>query len=91
MRIGVCVKNVPDAGSIRRIDPVSGRLDRSGDGVLNAFDANAIEEGLRLQEAAGDGEVVLVSLGPDRALSPPATPSGWCRWWACAGCDRALP
>ena len=34
----------------------------------NAFDANAIEEALRVKEASGDGEVVLVSLGPERAL-----------------------
>jgi electron transfer flavoprotein beta subunit len=68
MRIAVCVKSVPDASSARRIDPSTKRLDRSGDAVLNPFDANAIEEGLRLQEAAGEGEVVLVSLGPENAL-----------------------
>ena len=68
MRIAVCVKSVPDAGLSRRIDPASRRLDRSGDGVLNSFDANAIEEGLRLRDARGEGEVVLVSLGPAKAL-----------------------
>ena len=68
MRIAVCVKSVPDAGSARRIDAGSLRLDRSGDAVLNSFDANAIEEGLRLREAAGEGEVVLVSVGPEKAL-----------------------
>jgi electron transfer flavoprotein beta subunit len=68
VRIAVCVKSVPDAGSARRIDAGSLRLDRSGDAVLNTFDANAIEEGLRLREAAGEGEVVLVSVGPEKAL-----------------------
>ena len=57
MKIAVCVKHVPEAAS-RRIDPSTKRLDRSGEGALNAFDANALEEALRLKEASGDAEVV---------------------------------
>jgi electron transfer flavoprotein beta subunit len=68
MKIAVCVKQVPEAGVRKRIDPQTKRLDRSGEGGLNAFDANAIEEALRIKEAAGDGEVVLVSMGPARAV-----------------------
>jgi electron transfer flavoprotein beta subunit len=68
MKIAVCVKEVPDPGPNRRIDPDTKRIDRSGDRSLNQFDLNAIEEALRLKEAAGDGEVVLVSLGGSRAL-----------------------
>jgi electron transfer flavoprotein beta subunit len=68
MKIAVCVKEVPDSGPLRRIDPDTKRIDRSGDRSLNAFDLNAIEEALRLNEAGGGGEVVLVCLGPDRAL-----------------------
>ena len=67
MKIAVCVKHVPDATAVRRIDPGSKRLDRSGEGALNAFDANAVEEALRLKEANGDGEVVIVSMGPAKA------------------------
>ena len=70
MKIAVCVKEVPEAGSPRRIDPQSKRLDRSGEGALNAFDVNAVEEALRLREAAGESEVVVLSLGPERALEP---------------------
>ena len=66
MKIAVCVKHVPEG--TKRIDPSTRRLDRSGEGSLNSFDANAIEEALRLKEAGGDGEVVLVSLGPEKAL-----------------------
>ena len=57
------------AGRVRhkRIDPATKRLDRSGEGALNAFDANAVEEALRLKEAGGEGEVVLVSIGPANA------------------------
>ena len=67
MKIAVCVKQVPEAQA-KRLDPATKRLDRSGEGALNAFDANAIEEALRVKDASGDGEVVLVSLGPEQAL-----------------------
>jgi electron transfer flavoprotein beta subunit len=65
MKIAVCVKHVPEG--TKRIDPATKRLDRSGEGALNSFDANAVEEALRLRDATGDGEVVLVSLGPTKA------------------------
>ena len=65
MKIAVCVKQVPEGNS--RIDPETLRLDRSGEGALNPFDANAVEEALRLKDAAGAGEVVLVSMGPAKA------------------------
>ena len=68
MKIAVCVKEVPDSGPLRRIDPATKRIDRSGDRSLNTYDLNAIEEALRLNEAGVGGEVVLVSLGPERAL-----------------------
>ncbi len=68
MKIAVCVKEVPDAAVHKRIDPTTKRLDRSGEGALNHFDAQAVEEALKVKEAQGDGEVVLVSLGPESAL-----------------------
>jgi electron transfer flavoprotein beta subunit len=43
-------------------------MDRSGDRSLNVYDLHAVEQGIRLKEAAGDGEVVLVSMGPGKAL-----------------------
>jgi len=67
MKIAVCVKQVPEAQA-KRIDPGTKRLDRSGEAALNAFDANAIEEALRVKDSSGDGEVVLVSLGPTGAV-----------------------
>jgi electron transfer flavoprotein beta subunit len=66
MKIAVCVKVVPDATVHKRIDPATKRLDRSGEAALNPTDLNAVEEALRLKEAQG-GEVVLVSLGPEKA------------------------
>jgi electron transfer flavoprotein beta subunit len=65
MRIAVCVKHVPEGPS--KIDPQTLRLDRSGEGALNHFDANAVEEALRLK-GDSDTEVVAVSLGPQQAL-----------------------
>jgi electron transfer flavoprotein beta subunit len=66
MKIAVCVKQVPDTPN-KRIDPQTKRLDRSGEGELNPFDANAVEEALRLKDTGGAGEVVVVSLGPAKA------------------------
>jgi electron transfer flavoprotein beta subunit len=66
MKIAVCVKQIPEGN--RRIDPETKRLDRSGEGALNPFDAHAVEEALRLKDATGEGEVVLVSMGPPKAL-----------------------
>ena len=67
MKIAVCVKQVPE-GASRRIDPQTKRLDRSGEGALNAFDAHAIEEALRIRDGGAGGEVTLVSLGPTTAV-----------------------
>ena len=64
MKIAVCVKHVPEGHA--RIDPGSKRLDRSGEGALNHFDANAVEEALRLK-GDGEGEVVVLSMGPEKA------------------------
>jgi electron transfer flavoprotein beta subunit len=83
VKIAVCVKEVPDAAVHKRIDPQTKRLDRSGEGALNHFDTQAVEEALRIKEADGDGEVVLVSLGPPRALEA-------LRKALAMGADRAL-
>jgi electron transfer flavoprotein beta subunit len=64
MKIAVCVKHVPEGHG--KIDPSSKRLDRAGEGALNHFDANAVEEALRIK-GDSDTEVVVVSLGPAKA------------------------
>ena len=83
MKIAVCVKEVPEAGAARRIDPETRRLDRSGQGTLNAFDSNAVEAALRVKESEGDCEVVIVSLGPEGAMDS-------LRKALAMGADRAL-
>jgi electron transfer flavoprotein beta subunit len=63
MKIVVCVKAVPDASAGRRLDPSTKRLDRSGELTLSDFDSYAVEEALQI-----GGEVVVLSMGPERAL-----------------------
>src|SRR5437763_15942900 len=66
MKIAVCVKHVPEGA--KRLDPGTKRLDRSGEGALNPFDAHAVEEALKIRDASGEGEVVVLSMGPQKAV-----------------------
>jgi electron transfer flavoprotein beta subunit len=70
MKIAVCVKAVPDAAAGRRIDPSTKRIDRSVELAISDFDTYAVEEALKLKESTGDGEVVVISMGPERAMDP---------------------
>lgn len=66
MKIGVCIKQVPDTEARLRVGK-DGRWIAEDDlpFVINESDEYALEEGLRIAEATG-GEVVAVSLGPER-------------------------
>ncbi len=68
MRIVVLVKPVPDpASGGERLGP-DFRLDRAATpAVVNANDEYALEAALKLVEAAGDGEVTLLSMAPASA------------------------
>ena len=67
MDIVVLVKQVPDSGSERNLDPADNTVARgSADNVVNEIDEYAIEEALQLKEAHG-GEVTLLTVGPDSA------------------------
>jgi electron transfer flavoprotein beta subunit len=68
MKIAVCVKAVPDAASGRRLDPATKRLERGGELTLSDYDTHPVEEALKLKDADGDGEVVVVSMGPEKAM-----------------------
>ncbi|HLJ98591.1 MAG TPA: electron transfer flavoprotein subunit beta/FixA family protein [Streptosporangiaceae bacterium] len=74
MKIVVCVKQVPDTASDRKLKPAAssgggGTLDRAAvDGEVNELDTYAIEEGLRIAESQGEGSTVTVlTMGPDKA------------------------
>jgi electron transfer flavoprotein beta subunit len=67
MNIVVCLKQVPDTYSERKLRPADSTLDRdAADGVMNELDEYAVEEGLRLAEAHG-GEVTILTMGPEKA------------------------
>ena len=69
MKIAVCVKQVPDTETRIRIAPDGkGILESDVNLIVSPYDEFAIEEALKIKEAKG-GEVVLVSLGPDRVQS----------------------
>lgn len=67
MNIVVCVKYVPDAQADRGFDEADLTTNReSVDGLLSELDEYAVEEALKLAEA-GEGEVTVVTIGPDKA------------------------
>ncbi|GGO04977.1 electron transfer flavoprotein subunit beta [Microbispora rosea subsp. aerata] len=67
MNIVVCVKQVPDTATERKLRSDDKTLDRdAADGVVNELDEYAVEEALRLKEAHG-GEVTVLSMGPAKA------------------------
>jgi electron transfer flavoprotein beta subunit len=69
MRIIVCVKQVPDTETKVRVEAgATSIVEADVNWIIAPYDEFAIEEALRIKEAKG-AEVVLVSLGPDRAQS----------------------
>lgn len=84
MNLIVCIKQVPDteakiiiAGDDKSID------DSEINYILNPYDEYAIEEALRIKEAKQEGEVLLISVGTERAAT--ALRSG-----LAMGADRAI-
>ena len=68
MKIAVCIKQVPDTETRIRVAPDGkGVLETDVNWVVSPYDEFAIEEALRIKEKQGGGEVVLLTVGPDRA------------------------
>ncbi len=68
MKIAVLVKQIPDPSGLGRLDPEHHLLLRDqGEEVLDPGDSYGIEAALQLAEADG-GEVVAISMGPERAV-----------------------
>jgi len=65
LKIVVTVKQVPDPNSTLTLEG-DNTISREKEAVLDPGDECGVEEGLQLKEAHG-GEVVLVSMGPERA------------------------
>ncbi|MGC9220703.1 MAG: electron transfer flavoprotein subunit beta/FixA family protein [Solirubrobacteraceae bacterium] len=70
MKICVLVKEVPDAAVEKRIDPSTGRMDRSGEKNLNPYDTHAIETAMQLREGGKlpVDEIVAITMGPPSAV-----------------------
>jgi electron transfer flavoprotein beta subunit len=67
MNIVVLVKQVPDSGTPRTLDPADNTVARAAaDNVINEIDEYAIEEALTVKEAQG-GEVTVLTVGPESA------------------------
>ncbi|HTD49181.1 MAG TPA: electron transfer flavoprotein subunit beta/FixA family protein, partial [Acidimicrobiia bacterium] len=68
MNVVVCVKQIPDPavpGSLA----ADNTLDRAGKLILDESDSYGVEMGLQLVDAAGDGEVTLISMVPNGEVS----------------------
>ncbi len=85
MKIVVAIKQVPDTATQVKIsggDPKA--IDTAGiTWIVSPYDEFAIEEALRIKEKRGQGEVIAVSLGPDRVKEA-------LRSALAMGCDRAI-
>jgi electron transfer flavoprotein beta subunit len=70
VKICVLVKEVPDVAVHKRIDPSTGRIDRSGEKNLNPYDTHAIEAAVSLREGGvvEVSEIVAVTMGPPSAV-----------------------
>ena len=67
MKIAVLIKQVPGSESALPINDSSNWIDESSvTFVMNPPDNYALEEALILKEKTGEGEVVIVSMGPNR-------------------------
>ena len=68
MNITVCAKFVPNPTGTPELGPDNRLIRSAGDGALDPGDEYGLELALQLVEAGG-GEVTVVSMGPDEALS----------------------
>ena len=67
MKIAVLVKQVPGSESPLSVQPSQKWVDESSIAyIMNESDNYALEEALQIKEANGEGEIVVVSLGPVR-------------------------
>jgi electron transfer flavoprotein beta subunit len=84
MKIIVMIKQVPDTATQVKIGADSRAIDTTGiTWIVSPYDEFAVEEALRIKEKRGQGEVVAVALGPERAKEA-------LRSALAMGCDRAI-
>jgi electron transfer flavoprotein beta subunit len=69
MNVAVCVKQIPDPAGELSLTPDSHTLVREGKLMMDDSDAYGVEMALQLVEAAGGGDVVLMSMAPNGETS----------------------
>ena len=68
MKILVAIKQVPDTATQVKIAGDAKSIETAGiTWIVSPYDEFAVEEALRIKEKRGQGEVVAVTLGPERA------------------------
>src|ERR671910_1646038 len=65
MNVIVCAKQIPDPALPGELDPSTNTLKRDGKLILDESDMYGVEMALQLVDAAGGGEVSLVSMAPN--------------------------
>jgi len=84
MKIVACVKRVPSTDTRIKVGADGASIDTAQvEWIINPYDEFAVEAALRVKEAAGAGEVIVVTLGP-------ADASRELRTCLAMGADRAL-
>jgi electron transfer flavoprotein beta subunit len=84
MKIVVAIKQVPDTATQVKVSSDPKAIETTGvTWIVSPYDEFAVEEALRIKEKRGQGEVVAVSLGPERVKEA-------LRSCLAMGCDRAV-
>ena len=68
MRILVCVKQVPEPGTVN-MNPETGSIVREGKAVINPFDLYAMEAAARLKDQDETVQISALCMGPAEAAS----------------------
>ena len=69
MNVIVCVKQIPDPAQPGELDPSDNTLKREGKLILDESDSYGVEMALQLVDAAGGGEVSIISMAPNGEVS----------------------
>ncbi len=69
MQTYVCVKHVPDTAATIKVVGEAGFNDTACKFIVNPYDEYAIEAAVQLYEKEKAGEVIIVAVGPEAALS----------------------
>ena len=69
MKVAVCVKQIPDPADPGALDPDTHALVRDTKLILDESDSYGVEMALQLVDAAGGGEVTLISMAPNSEVN----------------------